>query len=671
VLSLRRQIIKRTRCGIRRNGCGQQTCGKVCLRFSLPVFLLLSFSLFFSVVSPAQEEPQVTGPKLLSIFPLGAARGTTVEAEIRGNLLEGAYAVWFDTGNLNARVLSVEEAKEQFEGKTTAPADKLKKAPIVYRVRIKVEVPRTARVGPNSLRLVSPQGISDPVPFPVLDEPAVGESAASHQTVGLAQPVGLPAIINGRLEKHGEVDFYSFHAKQGQKISFAVVLSQNCNPRLGLYRAGGSWLNADRPIRLLTDQDRSSDLIPVEALGTYRVSQDGQYFLEVSSVFGKGTPDSTYQVRISSQESAPQYESQYRSLPETIAGDWSERSFSRKLEDSWMASLLDRTVKTVGPSPEAAKGEVSSQGIVGGSSPESPKQTPSPETHAALVLEGESSKSSGQVQEISIPALIEGRVERPGDVDSYRFRVEAGQKLAFEIETPDAKPPYFNPRLGVTDSQDHELFSSVERRLSMFNANADPQVFLIQAGPKSTYTFERGGEYVLQVRDVTSRYGDPSFRYRVLVRPQVSHVGDLKVMEGEKIADHINLTLNEPSKLTVVAEYEEGFAGDLLFSFTGLPEGVQAFPGTEFHKGEPPLEVTQNPQITAPRKQSATIVMLATPDAKLSSNPAVVKLYCRLVENGRLGPNLLVETMPLMVVKPVPQKEETKPSGKPLGARTR
>ena len=35
---------------------------------------------------------------------------------------------------------------------------------------------------------------------------------------------------------------------------------------------------------------------------------------------------------------------------------------------------------------------------------------------------------------------------------------------------------------------------------------------------------------------MTSRYGDPGFRYRLLIRPQVPHVGDIQVLE-----DRLNL----------------------------------------------------------------------------------------------------------------------------------
>jgi hypothetical protein len=222
------------------------------------------------------------------------------------------------------------------------------------------------------------------------------------------------------------------------------------------------------------------------------------------------------------------------------------------------------------------------------------------------------------------------------------------------------------------DSHDHELFSNVERRLSMFNNNADPQVYLKAVRPKAIYTFERGGEYALQVRDITSRYGNPSYRYRILVRPEIPHVGEISVMardsadgnpEGVKGAEinRINLVRGQPKKLILVASYEEGFTGDLSLTFMGLPEGVQIFPALQFSEGRAPLEVTQNPDIVAPKQQRTAIVLLASPEAPLTAEPKIVKLHCQPIANGKLGPNLLVREIPLMVVRGSAKKEGEKP----------
>ena len=97
--------------------------------------------------------------------------------------------------------------------------------------------------------------------------------------------------------------------------------------------------------------------------------------------------------------------------------------------------------------------------------------------------------------------------------------------------------------------------------------------------------------------------------------------------------------------------YEEGFTGDVSFALTGLPEEVYAFPAAEFNDGRAPVEVTLNPDITAPKQQKTTIVLLARAEAQTTSQPVLVHLHCRPIENGKLGLSFLVRDIPLMVVE--------------------
>src|SRR5690348_10765214 len=129
-------------------------------------FFALTLTLLSPAISPAQVQPDLTEPKLLSIFPLGGRRGTTVHAEVRGNILLNANAVWLDSDSLRGRLLTVEVLKED-------PNPKLLKANekplVVYQAAVELEIAPSASLGLHSLRLVTPLGISDAVPFRVVD----------------------------------------------------------------------------------------------------------------------------------------------------------------------------------------------------------------------------------------------------------------------------------------------------------------------------------------------------------------------------------------------------------------------------------------------------------------------------------------------------------------------
>jgi hypothetical protein len=629
------------------------------------LFVLVVLSFISPPIGSTKDQPELKEPKLLSGFPLTGRKGSTVRVEIRGNLLGGAYEVWLETANLQGRLLKVKEIKAELNQEIKAFQKVGQKPPIIFRALIEVDIKPTTHVGRYALRLVTPRGISDALLFRVVDHPVVVETASPHQTVQHAQAVGVPVIIDGKLEKPGELDYYSFHAKRGQELSLEVMFAENCEPRLALYRGGGSWLDPNQPRRLLTQEEKSSDLIQQHALGTFVVPQDGEYFLEVSSLFGKGTADSTYQVRLASRNQTSRYQfSRSESSLNQMGGEWEERSFARELNDSWMANLKRREVETSQESIAPSKGETS---VKDRRSPERRfLRVLSPPARSSSALKRELNEGVAQAQPISIPSLIDGAIERPGDVDNFKFKVEPGQKLAFEVETPETKPPYFNPRFVILDSHGHELFSNLKRRTTVYSGGGIPDVYLKALEPKAVYTFDRGGEYLLRIRDITSRYGDASYRYRILIRPEVPHVGEILVIAGEHVdaakpvsADRINLIRGRPKKLTIIASYEEGFVGDLSFAFEGLPEAVQVFPAVQLTEERPAQEVTQNADIIEPKRQRTTLILLASPDASLTYKPVIVHLYCRPIAERRLGADLLVREMPLMVVDvPASQKTE-------------
>ena len=59
-----------------------------------------------------------------------------------------------------------------------------------------------------------------------------------------------------------------------------------------------------------------------------------------------------------------------------------------------------------------------------------------PSTELVLTAEHESNPSTDEAAAITLPTLIDGKIDSPGDVDSFKFHVDDGARLVFEIETP-------------------------------------------------------------------------------------------------------------------------------------------------------------------------------------------------------------------------------------------
>ena len=228
----------------------------------LPFFLLLVV-----VLSPcdgfAQGEPEEDGgPLLFSVFPTMGRQGSTVKAEARGIRLDGAYTVWFDGGGFKGRILDVEEVKDPVKQRVN-PLEKLKITGPFYRTMIELQIEAKTHTGVYLLRLVSGRGVSNPIGFSVVDAPVTVEGPGPHQTMEQSQPVALPGLISGKIGEPGEVDTYSFHARIGQELRFEAVEVQKFDaaatagkfaPELALCRAGGSWFDPHRPVRLLFEE---------------------------------------------------------------------------------------------------------------------------------------------------------------------------------------------------------------------------------------------------------------------------------------------------------------------------------------------------------------------------------------------------------------------------------
>ena len=271
-----------------------------------------------------------------------------------------------------------------------------------------------------------------------------------------------------------------------------------------------------------------------------RLRQPGLYLLEVGSFYNLGGAEFSYQLRVTPNgPAAPQ-------RPPVTAngsgpGPWRERSFSRPIRADHIRRILARTVESGNRAGAATAGD-------GG--PLRKEESDSGPTAFSIVREQEPNDSGGPTPAATLPFLVEGAIDQPGDVDRLvSFRVQPGQKLGFELETPEATLPDFNPRWAVLDDAGRVVLGNVYRRVVRQALSYSKTI-----EPKTIHTFLRGGTYTLRIRDATQRNGASDFRYRLLVRPQIPHAGELKVQE-----DRLNLVPGEAGKLTVTTGQEEGF----------------------------------------------------------------------------------------------------------------
>jgi hypothetical protein len=538
----------------------------------------------FCAAASAQQEPRID-----AIFPAGGKAGTTFEAVIRGTNLKGARELWFPGGQSKGRVLGIETEKV-----ARRPAD-------LVRVEITLHAPLT---GDAQFRLIAGGGLSNPLPLFLHEEPALMESGNPHDLPAQAQRLdALPAAVHGRIREVGEVDYYSFPVKAGEVWWFHTRSSEALDPAIGIYKVTGSWFDPSRARRLaFNDEPVPYPDLPIDPVVRYKFTEAGEYLVRVNGFWGYGGEGQNYLLRITRNPPEP---------PAPLSG-WQERKWTRKLQTDRMERLQARAIKGL-------------------------KQP------AITVVDG-----SPEPQAITMPSLVVGAVDRPGDIDRVRFSVKEGDRVAFEIETPDKTLPLMNPLLRVLDKDGIEVVTNI---LSTVNSNGNASK---QIHPKTQYSFPRGGDFTLEMRDITATYGDAAMQYRLLIRPQVPHMGEVHAAE-----DHINLTAGKVRKLSVVTDQEEGFDGFVIVSMEGLPAGVRALGGTEVEPDSPPSQSEGRRERFTTKKEKATLILAVDAGAEPTSQPVKAQLYAQPVVNGALGDRIHVKDILVMVIKNTTVGKET------------
>ncbi|MCI0628743.1 MAG: hypothetical protein L0387_45050 [Acidobacteria bacterium] len=618
-------------------------------------------------------------PQILSLSPLGAARGARLQVEVRGRSLEEAYAILVDCSSITAEVKTIEPIGD--EDIKPARRSEAVNAGTVSRAVVELAVAADARIGSHSLRVVSPGGVSNTSSFVVHEEPLTFEKDLPEDAALAARrlPAG-PVAVSGKIGKPGEVDTYFFEAQQGQELFFEILNVSGFDPQLSLWEPSGTWFSSLDLRRLAFNDEPNRASKKLNPSLTYRFERKGRFLIQVGAFLGQGSADCSYQLRV-----VPATQRNFSLAAATLAhpveGPWEERDFARELGLDRLKALRARTVVVPLEKPSERR---EAQGVAStGEGPTTTSNGPgkgkglAAESTAEMVLVSHDEVGEAkQVPKIAVPALIEGTIEQPGDVDKLRFQVKNGTRLAFEIQTPQRPGPFFTPRVGVFDESDQEVFNNV---YVYAYGSGEYKANVIRS--KVIFNFEHGGEYRLEVEDVTSRNGGPDFRYRISVRPQIPHVGridvassfartfDGSITDGPEV-QHLNLVAGGVKKIVVLTEQEEGFNGEIALNFEGLPPGVAVFPATGIQPERPAILDEGKKELYRPAQQEVTVLFVAAPDAPVTRVPHMVRLTAKPVVGGILGAALPVQEFPMMVVKPdepasheVKEDRANKPSG--------
>jgi hypothetical protein len=170
-----------------------------------------------------------------------------------------------------------------------------------------------------------------------------------------------------------------------------------------------------------------------------------------------------------------------------------------------------------------------------------------------VVREAPNNDTMKTAQPVQLPATICGAIEKPEDVDYYRFQVAAGTALTFHMHCHRLQ------------NKIHDLQIVADPILTLRNSSGTVLAFndnYFAADPLLHYRFPRAGEYFLEVRDV--RYGGYVYwNYCIEIndRPFVTNVHPMHVTPGKTTSVRLvgfNLPANPLAALTLPNNTPDG-----------------------------------------------------------------------------------------------------------------
>jgi len=568
-----------------------------------------------TVLSVGAARAQPSGPHIGYIYPAGARQGTTIKATIGGQFLRGADEVYVCGEGVTASVVqyirplnqqelgqvakflrelvkrrwsargiraAAQEAMEMpplpdhpwlrdIEHKTPRELAELraklfnpKKQPnaqIAELVEIEVKIAPDADPGERELRLLAPGGLTNPVRFEVTGLPEVCEEEPVFRGEPGTPPADLPVVFNGQIMP-GDVDRFYFIARKGQEVLIRVH-ARHLIPYLA--DAVPGWFQA-----VVSVSDPSGQEIaycddfrfdPDPAL-LVQIPKDGPYRLEIRDAIYRGREDFVYRIYVGELPFITHIfplGAQEGSQATAALFGWNLPSEKLQL-DTGAAPKAIRYVALPGD-----RAPINRVPYIVDWLPDSAEVEPNDEAKGP--------------QKLAVPAAVNGRIGRSGDVDVFAFSARAGEEIVAEV---------YARRLNSPLDAALRLVDPTGKVLALNDDQDDPEAALIthQADPYLRVRLPQDGTYLLHLWDAQGQGGE-DYAYRLRVRPAQPDFA-LRMTPSS-----LNVAPGRSAVLTVQAVRKDGFDGPIDVVLTDAPPGF-TLSGGRIPPGEKVLQMTLN-----------------------------------------------------------------------------
>ena len=484
------------------------------------------------------------------LYPAGGAPGTSFDVSVRGQGLKLASGAVFSGSGVEAalsKVIPLDPAMPGKRRKVPALQDE-----VVFRVTID----KTAAVGPRDFRLVCSNDFTVPLTFHVGRFPEVTESEPNDDTFKGMTLETLPVCVNGRITD-ADTDTFRFKAVKGQTL-VAQVEGRALTPYLA--DAVPGWFQPLLKLfdgqghELMSADDFRFDPDPILV---FNVPATGDYALQLSDAISRGRDDFVYRLTLGELPLvtgfSPMGGKKGDNLNVTLTGfnlpPQKVRIFSgNKTPERCLHALVDGKLYfpalrfDLDTLPELSESEPGSGGATAHSVP--------------------------------VPIIVNGTLDKPNDVDSYRFEGKAGQNIVIETRARQLGSPV-DTLISLADSRG-KILATHDDQTNVFTG-----LLTHHCDSAINTRLLADGIYEVRVRDNRGK-GGPDYHYRLRIsepRPDF----ELWVTPST-----LSIPLGGTVRANVHVRRIDGFTGPIALQLDNPPLGVSC------EGGHIPANATEN-----------------------------------------------------------------------------
>lgn len=472
------------------------------------------FRLAFGAAILCVAQLQAASPNLGSITPRGAQRGAEAILLFNGARLTDAKEILFYYPGMSVAKLEVVNDNQ---------------------VKATMNIAADCRLGEHTMRVRTATGISELRTFYVGALPAIEEKEPNSE-FATPQKIPLNVTITGIVQSE-DVDYYSFEAKKGQRVSAEIEGMRLANTLFDPYIA---ILDAKR-FELAASDD--APLLGQDAAVSVVIPADGTYFVQVreSAYGGNG---------------ACQYRLHIGTFPRPTAIVPAGGKIGDEVEVRFLGDPTGEIRQKI-KLPAAVEPKFGVFAQDGGGI--APSGNPFRLCEFGNVVEVEPNANHQQATPVpALPMALNGVVSKPGETDYFRFTAKKGQ--VFDVHC-------YARRLG----------SPLDSIMTISHLNGGGIIGNDDAvGPDSYFRFAapEDKEYVISVTDHLGK-GGPTYFYRIEFQPVTPQV----TVSIPKVAlysqERQTVVVPRGNRYaTLLQASRRDFGGELTMIGEGLPAGV-------------------------------------------------------------------------------------------------